>query len=300
MNKTYSKYDEIPTGLASTNLTEGCLVVEGGAFRGVYAQGVMDALMVNDINMQSVIGVSAGALGGMNYVAGQIGRSAQLNLGYRNDSNYVSFRHRKRYGGFINFDFMLRDTPLGPLNEERFYDERRRFVAVVTNCRTGETEFLEKNNCSDMMLALQASASMPFISDMINLDGNEYLDGGCSLKVPFQWALDNNYNRIVVIRTRHKDYRYEKTDANKLALRIYGKDYPAFALKLAKSNERYNADCERMNQLEEEGKLFVISPSETWSVGRVESDMERLGEWYRLGYHDAERKMKLLKEYLTK
>ncbi|HBZ51158.1 MAG TPA: patatin family protein, partial [Erysipelotrichaceae bacterium] len=49
--KVYAKINQLPRGKASQNITEGCLVLEGGAFRGLYTQGVLDALMEADINM---------------------------------------------------------------------------------------------------------------------------------------------------------------------------------------------------------------------------------------------------------
>ena len=58
--KIYSHIDKIPSGSASRKVTEGCLVLEGGAFRGLYSQGFMDAMMKANINMQCTIGVSAG------------------------------------------------------------------------------------------------------------------------------------------------------------------------------------------------------------------------------------------------
>ena len=60
--KIYSHIDKIPSGSASRKVTEGCLVLEGGAFRGLYSQGFMDAMMKAGINMQCTIGVSAGAM----------------------------------------------------------------------------------------------------------------------------------------------------------------------------------------------------------------------------------------------
>ena len=62
----------LPSGTASDKVTKGCLVLEGGAFRGVYTSGVLDYLMMHDVNFECVVGVSAGALNGVNYVAGQI------------------------------------------------------------------------------------------------------------------------------------------------------------------------------------------------------------------------------------
>lgn len=35
--KIYSHIDKIPSGSASRKVTEGCLVLEGGAFRGLYS-----------------------------------------------------------------------------------------------------------------------------------------------------------------------------------------------------------------------------------------------------------------------
>ena len=61
-SKQYAKIEGIPSGNASRRLTEGCLVLEGGALRGTYGVGVMDALMLADINFSCVIGTSAGVL----------------------------------------------------------------------------------------------------------------------------------------------------------------------------------------------------------------------------------------------
>lgn len=40
----YSKVNEIPNGKASEKLINACLVLEGGAFRGLYTQGFQDAM----------------------------------------------------------------------------------------------------------------------------------------------------------------------------------------------------------------------------------------------------------------
>ena len=46
-------------GEASNVTTPGCMVLEGGAFRGLYTQGVLDVLMQEGINLACTIGVSA-------------------------------------------------------------------------------------------------------------------------------------------------------------------------------------------------------------------------------------------------
>lgn len=44
--KVYSKVKQLPAGQASENLIEGCLVLEGGAFRGLYTQGFLEAMLM--------------------------------------------------------------------------------------------------------------------------------------------------------------------------------------------------------------------------------------------------------------
>ncbi|MBR5049242.1 MAG: patatin-like phospholipase family protein, partial [Erysipelotrichaceae bacterium] len=133
-NRPFSRMNEIPAGQASDTITEGCLVLEGGAFRGLYSQGVMDTLMENDLNFRCVIGVSAGALSGYNYCSGQIGRSARINLGYRHDSRYVGLQTLKKAHSPVNLDFILKDiNEIEPFNEEYFRNPERRFVAVCAN-----------------------------------------------------------------------------------------------------------------------------------------------------------------------
>ena len=63
------------------------LVLEGGAMRGMYTAGVLDVFIENGIKFDAVIGVSAGALFGVNYLSGQNGRAIRYNKKYCNDKN---------------------------------------------------------------------------------------------------------------------------------------------------------------------------------------------------------------------
>ena len=202
-SKVYSHLTEIPSGKAGSSITEGCLVLEGGAFRGLYTQGFLDAMMVNDINMRCTIGVSAGALGGMNYVAGQIGRSARTNLRFRHDSRYVGAKAVVHSHSLLDVSFLTEERGiLEPLDKERFMQPDRQFIAVATNCLNGKAAYFEKGRCSDILQAVRASATMPFISPMVKIDGIPYLDGGCSCKIPYRWALKKGFKKIIVIKTR--------------------------------------------------------------------------------------------------
>lgn len=297
INKVYSKIDTIPSGSPVGGITPGCAVLEGGAFRGVYGEGVLDAFMLNGINLQTTVGVSAGAMNGLNYVSGNIGRSARVNLSYRHDRRYVGVRALRRNHGLIGFDFAFKTyDEIEPLNRERFNDPAHRFIAAVTDCSSGEQVFFENGKCGDIFRAIQASASMPYVSAMVKVDGGLYLDGGCSKKVPYEWALNEGFKRIVVVRTRALSFR-KNNEVDKRALRVYHR-HPEFAKSLSNSSIEYNRECDEMESLARAGRIFMISPSAVFDVDRLEGDMEKLGELYWLGYNDALKQMDALKEYL--
>ena len=294
--KVYSRIDEIPDGRASREITQGCLVLEGGAFRGLYTQGFLDAMMLNDINLSCVIGVSAGALSGMNYVSGQIGRSARINLTFRHDSRYVGTKALLHSHSILDISFLTEDRGiLEPFDSESFYTGDQRFIAVATNCMTGNAACFEKGKCDDLLAGVRASASMPYISPMVMINGTPYLDGGCACKIPYAWALQKNYEKILVIRTRDTEYR-KPEKISKAAIRRYRK-YKAFAKKLSRDNIIYNHQCDEIERLHKEGRLLRMAPSEEVLVARVEGNMEKLGDLYWLGYNDCLSNLDLIRSY---
>ena len=295
--KIYSGIDRIPSGKASEKLTPGCLVLEGGAFKGLYTQGVLDAFMLSDLNLQCVIGVSAGALSGANYVSGQIGRSARVGLTYRHDPRYVGLKALKNSRSIVDVGFLTEDRGIyEPLDQERFNRPEQRFLAVATNCLTGEWEAFEKGKCSDIFLAARASATLPYLAPMVEIDGTPYLDGGCACKIPYQWALDNGFEKIIVIRTRETSFR-KKNREDPLAEKVYRK-YPKIMEKIKRMNLEANREFEEVERLHEEGRLLRIAPSREVLVSRLERDMEKLGELYWLGYSDAMERLGEVRAYL--
>ena len=148
--KVYSDIDSLPRGSAPDTIIPGCMVLEGGAFRGLYGEGALDCLMQEGINLQCTIGVSAGACNGWHYVSGQIGRSARVNLGCRHDPRYVGAIAMKENAGLMGFKYFFEDYEKeydDPFDLERFNRPDRRYIAIATNCRTGKPVCFEKGRC---------------------------------------------------------------------------------------------------------------------------------------------------------
>lgn len=150
------------------------------------------------------------------------------------------------------------------------------------------------------MLATRASSTMPYISRMVRMNGTPYLDGGCSCKIPFRWALDNDFGAVVIIKTNPDDYRRNPEAGRNLARLFYGPKWQALSDALARSNADYNELCDDIEKLRQEDRVFVISPSRSMHIGRMEKDLEKLGEWYWLGWNDAQKLMPALRAYLAR
>lgn len=296
--KVYRRLDSIPRGNADPDaLCDGCLVLEGGAFRGLYTQGALDALMMADVNAKAVIGVSAGAMSGLTYASGQIGRSARINLGYRHDGDYIGPGAFRRDHGITGFTFAFRDYDrIEPLDRKTLHDPRRRFVAVATDVDTGEATYLEKGKCSDILKAIQASATVPYVSEPVELDGRRYLDGGIAQAIPVDWALSQGFGKVLVIRTRDRAYRKAEAGPDLLIDAEYGR-HPALARALKAQHSAYNAQADHVDDLESQGRIMVLAPARPVEIARFEGDMDKLGALYWRGFDQATAMMPEIKAY---
>lgn len=282
-------------------MIKAALVLEGGALRGMYTSGVLDTFLKNNMEFECVVGVSAGALNAMSYISKQPGRSAKINLEYCDDPRYIGRKAFIKNKGIIGYDYLFGDISENkvPFDYKSFENTNQRFIIVTTNCEKAETEYLEKSNCNDLFKAAQASSSMPLASAMVEINNNHYLDGAVTTSIPVKWALEQGYEKVVVVLTRDKTYRKPmlSNKMKKLYKLAYHK-YPKLIEKLNTMPERYNKLQDEIIDLEKEGKIFIIRPEKEVTVSRLEKDKEKLENLYKEGIAEAEKNLDALKEYL--
>ncbi len=293
--KIYSGIENIPSGRAGDTVTDGMLVLEGGGWKGFYTLGVLDAMMENDINISSVIGVSAGALSALGYLSGNIGWGARLDLTYRHDTRYCGLGALLREGSITGFSYLY-DVIMkkAPIDETRLYDERRSLIVTATDLLTGRTVYFEKGKC-DLKKAVQASATVPYMSRPVIIDGVPYLDGGMSEYIPYDYAKDSG-KKIVVVRTKDMSHRRD-TGLSSVFKMMYRK-YPAFIESHRRSREEYNRIVEEIEKDSREGRIFLIAPKKPVDVKQFESDMDKLGGLYFEGYEDMKKRTGELRRFL--
>ena len=275
------------------------LVLEGGAMRGMYTAGVLDTFLEGGIRVDAVVGVSAGALFGVNYLSGQKGRVIRYNKRFNGDKAYMGLRPLLREGNLISTHYAYERVPreLDPFDDRAFQASGVPFYAVVTNTATGEPEYMRIQSAFAQMDTLRASGSMPFVSRPVKIGNREYLDGGIGDSIPFQWMHSQGYDKLVVVLTQDKAYR--KGPMPRLPLKLLQRSYPQIARQLLHRHETYNNALDILTQWEKAGKAYVIRPSEPIHIHRTERDPGKLQQVYDLGVKDCRKHLPQLRQYLN-
>lgn len=263
------------------------LVLEGGAMRGMFTAGVLDVFLEQGIHFDGIMGVSAGALFGPNFLSAQKGRALRYSKRFNGDPRYMGIQSLIRTGSIVNTKFAYGTVPLvlDPFDDEAFRASNVPFYAVVTSMRTGEAEYIPVRSVIAQMDVLRASGSMPFVSRPVLLGGEKYLDGGIADSIPFEAMRRLGYDHLVVILTR--DITYRKQPMNRALIRAHYHRYPAFCERLQNRAAAYNRSIEALRAEEEQGKIFVIRPDRPIDIGRIETDPDKLQSVYDLGQRDA-------------
>ena len=272
--------------MTSTN-SKTALVLEGGAMRGMYTAGVLDVFMDNNINFDAVIGVSAGALFGVNLLSGQRGRVIRYNKIFNSNKNYLGIRPLLKTGNIVSTEYAYDLVPrkLDPFDDEAFMKSGIPFYAVVTNIRTGEPEYIQIKSVFKQMDVLRASGSMPVVSKPVRLGHGLYLDGAVTDSIPYEKMLEMGYDKVVVVLTKPGDY--VKKPMPRYMTSLYKKNYPKFEEKFRNRHIMYNGQIERLKELEKKGTAYVIRPSEHIKISKIEKNPDKLESMYQLGIRDS-------------
>lgn len=274
------------------------LVIEGGGMRGIYAAGVLDVMMEHGFSFDGVIGVSAGAIHGCTMVAGQVGRSIRYYKKYCNDKRFMSIRSWITTGELVGRDFCYHELPevLDPFDYEAYAKSDIRFYATCSNLETGKAEYLEVTDLREQMDLIRASASLPYVSHIVTVDGKKLLDGGCTDSIPVKAFQDMGYRRTVVILTRDETYR--KKPARMFPAKLLYRKYPRFIKALENRHQVYNRTRQELVEMERDGTAFVIRPSEVLEIGRMCHNPEKIQEVYEVGRQDMEAAVSALRKWL--
>ncbi len=277
------------------------LVLEGGGKRGIYAAGVLDVLLENNIWTDGLIGTSAGAVNGCSYVSNQYERNLRYNIRFAKEKRYMSIYSLITTGNVVGTDFAYNILPnkLEVFDYDAFEKSPVAYYVTCSNVETGKAEYIQcKSLRGKNMDYLRASASLPYVSQIVEIDGKKYLDGGICDSIPLKAFQNMGYEKNLVVLTRPRGYI--KKPENNLLANLYYRKYPAFVTALRNRYAVYNRTLKYIEQQENQGNILVLRPSESIRVGRMEQDPERLKQMYELGKNDAGQMLDAIASFLSK
>ena len=263
----------------------------GGGYRGVYACGVLDRCLDNDIQFDVGIGVSAGSANLISYCAGQRGRNRQF---------YTEYGLRRQYAGIGNFIFKRSFIDLdyvystlsnsdgeNPLDYAAAMRNPMAFYAVATEAKTGKTRYFTKADIHpDDYSVMKASCAIPYICHPYEVQGIPYYDGALGDPVPIEKAFSLGCDKVVVILTLPEDTQRTPDRDLKLAQRI-NKKYPQAAQRLSARASKYNSYVTLAKEYAKEGRVLIVAPDDTCGVHTLCRDAEAMNRLYEKGYRDG-------------
>ena len=277
------------------------LILEGGGMRGLYTSGVLDFFLDKKIEFHSCYGVSAGSINACSYLSKQRGRTFRTNTDYLEDKRYASVQNLLTTGNFFGTEMCYYEIPneLNPFDYEEFSKYEGDFFAVVTNCNTGQAEYIKIKDLKKDVEVIRASSSLPLMAEMVKVGDGLYLDGGISDSIPVRRSVRDGNRKNVLILTRDSDYR-KKLNEMLPIIKVKYKNYPKLIKAIEERHINYNMTLEYIKNQEEKGNVFVIRPSKPVKIGRLEKDKQKIMSLYSRGLKDAQRcyddLMKFLRE----
>jgi predicted patatin/cPLA2 family phospholipase len=279
------------------------LVLEGGGMRATYTAGVLDAFLDEGIALPYVIGVSAGANAGADYVAGQRERNYRVFVEFATDRRYAGYvnllRERSWFG--MRFIFEMLPDELAPFDYEALRDAAQTLVVAATDCATGRPRYFCQHDYDARWFVHavhRASCSIPVLSPPVEIEGRRYLDGGVSDPIPIERSISDGNSRNVVVLTRNEDYRMSSQSMG-LWSRLALARYPAIRRAALERGAKYDACLDRLASLQRSGEAFVLRPIRPIVVGRLERDPVKLDALYRQGYDETLECLPALRAWLA-
>ena len=269
------------------------IVDVGGGLRGIYAAGVLDYCMDQQIHFDLGIGVSAGSANLASYAAGQRGRNYRFYTEYAFRKEYMSIRNLIFKGSYVDMEYVYgtlsRTDGEDPVDYAAFRDNPMELIVVATEAKTGKAKYFDKSDIAlDEYSVMMASSAIPFFCKPYEVQGTPYYDGALGDPVPVEKAFQMGCDRVIVMLTKpEQELRTPKKDERIAAL--IRKKYPAAAEKLCQRARRYNESVALAQEYAKQGKALIVAPDDTCGVDTLKKNKASLNQLYKKGFGDGQK-----------
>ena len=270
------------------------LIDVGGGMKCAYSAGLYDYFMDNGIEFDYYLGVSAGSMNLLSYIAGERGRNIRLYRLAAEGNEYLSLASLVQNGTYMNYEKVgedfYSDTGFDPFSYDAFYSSDKPFVVAATEAETARTVYFDRTDMTDrerIIDILSASCCIPVASRPIVIDGKEYFDGGLAEPIPFLKAFADGCDKIVVVLSAPADQKREKIPGANLLGTTVLKEYPVINDVIDDRPSVYNYMIRRIREYELQGKALLLSPDDIPGAFTLAKDEDVINSLYDNGYRDG-------------
>lgn len=285
------------------NIKDSALIFEGGGMRASYTAGFLNTLLESKIYFDYVAGISAGSSHSVNYLSRDIQRSKRSFVDLVLDPNFGGWKSFVKGEGFFRSRYIYEETPYPgaslPFDFKTFTKNPAQLRIGAFERDTGEIIYYKKediHNLRDLTKIIQASSSMPIFMPPTYFDEHYFVDGGLGGGIPLDIAKKDGMKRFFVILSREKGYR-KRPAQFKGFFKSYYRKHPLVVEAMMRRHIIYNKTLEELEELESEGKAFLVYPKKM-PVSSREINFDKLSQSYQLGYAQGQEDLSDWKKFL--
>jgi len=276
------------------------LIVEGGAMRSVFSAGLLDGLIEQDFApFDFYIGVSAGASNIVAFLAGIPGKSLQIFQDFASSKKFINYTRFAFGGHLIDLDWLsdiiFSDSHLG--SNLICLDAKPLFIGV-TEVNTGKAHYIKatKENIEN---TIKASTALPYLyREFPEINNSPMTDGGVAQGIPIAEAIRMGAKRIMVIRSRQKQYLKKDTLGHKF-IRWKMRKYPALIKIMQERVEIHQKSINLLRNPPADVKIVEVCPADHFQSGRFNQNKMQLLQGYQHGLETANSAIEQWQSILT-
>lgn len=283
------------------------LIDVGGGMKCAYSAGLYDYFMDNGIEFDYYLGVSAGSMNLLSYIAGERGRNIKIFRSSAEGNEYLSVSNFIHSGAYMNYEKVSEDFYSDKGNDafnfSAFFNSDKPFVVCATEALSATTEYFDRSFMTDrksILDLISASCCIPMASKAIEINGKEYFDGGIADPIPFRKAFDDGCDNIVVVLSAPAELKREQIPGVNIIAPALLREYPLIDDRIADRPVIYNYLIRCIREYEAQGKAILFSPDEVQGATVLSKDIEVIEKLYNNGYRDGFVEIEKIKKFLTK
>ncbi|WP_051326413.1 patatin-like phospholipase family protein [Aliagarivorans taiwanensis] len=259
------------------------LVVEGGAMRGIFASGVLDAFLSQNYQpFDAAFGVSSGAANVLGYLAKAPQRSMQVITQLATSRRFYNPTRFIRGGHLVDVGWLWRESQRQMPVDQQVLFNNIPFYAALTDIDSGKAKYyrVSPDNLDALM---EATAALPVVYKHTPCFSEGcFTDGGVTDSLPVKKAYKLGASKITVILSHPDGYSMKPSRFPWLAKGLL-RDQPQVKDAYLKRAEGYNASLDFIRNPPEGLEIEVIAPQQPYEVERFTMSKSALLDGYVMG-----------------